>query len=537
MKRISRILPFVVRFSLQDFQPIPVPCWALLLCLVACNPEGRNSHASLAESRHWLQFRGPNASGIAPPDADPPIHFSADTNLLWKTDIVSGWSSPCIVDDRIFLTGFEGSDSMLYTVAINRENGTILWTDSIAPLGFYDLHPVNSYANPTVASDGDNIFVYFPNYGLITYDLNGIRCWDLKNREVGQVRWGGASSPVVTDSMLIMDITAFEDPRIMALDCRTGDSLWVIRDPDHKWGSIMSRATPVVWNDLVILHHADEIIAYNLITGELEWWLPTLTSSVGTPVVQDGVLFVNTWTNLGERSVRGDRVPFEELIRDLDSNGNMKIERTEFRDDMKIFLRPESPEAPESSMALNAEGSFSWFDEDGDGAYGESEWNALWEWWIAYFGDHGMMAIPLEGSGERPVADIRWKVNEDTPETPSPLVIQENVLFIKSGGIMTVINRETGEVVHKCRTGAKGTYLASPMLAANRVYTCSYEGIVTVLSAEDFSVLAQNRLGEKIGASPVAVDDVLYIRTDEHLYAFHEPHAGGSFREGLRIEP
>jgi hypothetical protein len=62
------------------------------------------------------------------------------------------------------------------------------------------------------------------------------------------------------------------------------------------------------------------------------------------------------------------------------------------------------------------------------------------------------------------------------------------------------------------------------MLAGNRIYTCSFNGTVTVLSADDFSVLAHNKLKEKIGASPVAVDDILYIRTAKHLYAFRDGH-------------
>ena len=133
-----------------------------------------------------------------------------------------------------------------------------------------------------------------------------------------------------------------------------------------------------------------------------------------------------------------------------------------------------------------------------------------------------MMAIPVVGSNERPYADILWKINEDSPETPSPLIVHEKVMFIKSGGIMTIINQETGDIVHKDRIGAAGAYLASPMLAGNRIYTCSYNGTVTVLSADNFSVLAHNKLKEKIGASPVAVDDVLYVRTDRHLYAFRD---------------
>ncbi|MCK5462326.1 MAG: PQQ-binding-like beta-propeller repeat protein, partial [Bacteroidales bacterium] len=275
---------------------------------------------------------------------------------------------------------------------------------------------------------------------------------------------------------------------------------------------------PVVWNDLVILHHFREIIAYNLLTGKAEWWLPAPTSAVGTPVIQDNIMFVNTWTNVGEKSIRGNQASFEELVRELDINGNMKIERNEFTDDIMVRQRPEISDIEGTRRAVNNESSFSRYDEDEDGAYVESEWNAMLE--TMQSKDHGMLAVSLNGTGERPVTDIKWKVNEDTPETPSPLIVNENVLFIKSGGIITVINQKTGEVVHKDRVGAAGAYLSSPMLAGNRIYTCSYNGTVTVLSADDYSVLARNKLKGKIGASPVAVDDVLYIRTDKHLYAF-----------------
>lgn len=469
---------------------------------------------------HWLQFRGPNASGIAPENADPPIHFNPDTNLLWKTEILSGWSSPCIVDEKIFLTGFNDVDSLLFTLAIHRLNGDIIWKDSISPNGYYQLHPINGYANPTIASNGENIFVYFPTYGLIAYDLNGTKRWDYQIKKVGETKWAGASSPVVLDSMLLLDVSAYGDPKILALDCRTGDSIWVIRDPDHKWGSVMSRATPVVWNKRIILHHFHEIIAYNLENGKAEWWLPTSTSAIGTPVIQDNILFVNTYVDQGEKSIRGNQSSFQELIKELDKNGNSKLERNEFTDDITIRQRPESMDEPETSRAVNEEAFFSRFDEDGDGAYVESEWNTIRERLQSSMVEHGMLAVSLTGTGERPAEDIMWKVNEDTPETPSPLIVGENVLFVKNGGILTVINQKSGQVVYKDRIGAAGAYLSSPMLAGNRIYTCSYNGTISVLSADDFKVIACNKLREKIAASPVAVDDVLYIKTDKHLYAF-----------------
>jgi outer membrane protein assembly factor BamB len=471
---------------------------------------------------YWSQFRGPNASGIAPENSDPPVHFNADTNLLWQTEILPGWSSPCIVEDKIFLTGFCDTDSVLCTMAIDRKNGEFLWKDTVSPVGYFDLHPISGYANPSVTSNGERVFSYFPSFGLIAHDLYGNRCWTYELEEVGETKWAAASSPVVVDSMVLMSVSDYFDPQLIAIDCESGEPRWSIKGGDHRLGFVMGRSTPVVWNNLVIMHHFQEITAYNPVSGEAEWWIPIPTSGIGTPVIRDSVLFVNTWTNYGERSQRYTQMSFEELVSQKDVNGNMKIERSEITDEFKIFQRPEIADLPETSANMNQERFFSQFDEDGDGALVESEWNALCESLDAAMQEHGMVAVSLNGHGKRSATDILWKVVEDTPETPSPLLIGQQVLFIKNGGIITVIEQHTGEVEHKERISAPGCYLASPMLAGNRVYTCSFNGTVTVLSADDFSVLAHNRLREKIGASPVAVDDVLYVRTEKHLFAFRE---------------
>ena len=435
--------------------------------------------------------------------------------------MLPGWSSPCIVNDQIFLTGYNVSDSLLYTFAIDRENGEILWKDGFALQTYYNLHPVNSYANPTVTSNGKKIFAHFPGHGLIAYDLDGGKIWEFQHAPI-TVSLSGSSSPFCLDSIVIINVNGWQDPRIQALDCETGDTLWAIRDPEHQSTSAGNAASPVLWGDLIIMHQNFEIVAYNIRNRKAEWWLATPTEAVGTPVVHDDMLYLATWWSLGEKNVRGKNLSFEDLVKDYDRNGNQLIEQEEFPDNMPVYQRPEIPNLPESYMAIEVDRFFAYFDENKDGAFTKSEWDVRRELFQSRWVDHGMLALPLDGSGKRPVTDIKWKINEDTPETPSPLIVHENVLFIKNGGIMTVINRESGEIVHKERIGAAGAYLSSPMLAGNRVYTCSYNGTVTVLSAEDFNILAHNKLKERIGASPVAVDDVLYIRTDKHLYAFRD---------------
>jgi len=494
-------------------------CIVLLSSLSSCDTGSKGRYKFQSESMHWLQFRGPNSSGIAPADANPPIHFNADTNLLWKTEILPGWSSPCIVDDRIFLTGFNKDDSMLHTFAMNRENGEMLWKDSVQLWWTYDLHPVNSYANPTVASDGKKVFSHLPGYGLIAYEPDGTKCWEFRHRAIG-FNLAGASSPVVKDSVVLVNINLWGETRVVALDCETGDSLWVINDPLHINSLVGRASSPVLWGDLLIMHQNMNVVAYNTLTGKAEWWLSTPTTGVSTPVVYDDVMYLGTWTNFGEKSVNGLNFSFNDLLMDYDRDQNQKLEQSEMPDTILIYSRPEITDEPLTDMPLNDDRVYQQLDGNKDLALDSMEWAAFLQMLIPYLEPHGMLALPVTGSGELSASDIIWKVSDNTPETPSPLVAGDNVFFIKNGGIITVINRETGKVVKQERVGAPGAYLSSPMLAGNRIYTCSYNGTVSVLSADDFSILDQNKLKEKIGASPVAVDDVLYIRTDKHLYAF-----------------
>lgn len=516
-------------FFRVNFCASPIPSFiALTMCIVllsslsSCDSGSKGRYKFQSESMHWLQFRGLNASGIALDDANPPVQFSADTNLLWKTEMVPGWSSPCIVDERIFLTGFDNKDSLLYTLAVNRENGELLWRDSVRLQKSYFIHPTTTHANPTIASDGKTLFSHFPAYGLIAYDLEGNKAWEFTHEILSQSLYGGSSSPVIVDSMVIVLVNSVEDPRIVALDNQTGDVEWTFRATEQAWTSLMSNATPVVYNDLLIMHLFGAVVAVNMVSGDTEWWLPTLTTAIGSPVIMDDMIYLNTWVQLGEKRIRGDILSFSELLDRFEKNANGLVERDEIDEEILLFSRVENPDDLYSTLHYNDDLMFAFFDANQDLAFEESEWNAALEYLKPFIGDHGMLALPIEGSGERSVLEIEWKINENTPESPSPLVVNENVFFIEDGGTVTVIHRETGEVIHQERIGAAGAYFSSPMLAGDKIYTCSYNGVVSVLSAEDFNIVAQNKLKEKIGASPVAVDDVLYLRTNQHLYAFRD---------------
>ncbi len=88
------------------------------------------SAISLAD---WPEFRGPGQQGHAP-NAGLPVEWSADKNVEWKTAIPGlGWSSPIVLDGRIYLTtavsdaDFKDPNQSLRALCLDSKSGKILW--------------------------------------------------------------------------------------------------------------------------------------------------------------------------------------------------------------------------------------------------------------------------------------------------------------------------------------------------------------------------------------------------------------------------
>src|ERR1043165_6315302 len=139
--------------------------------------------ASYGYAADWPQFRGPNASGVS--DATRlPVEFGPGKNVLWKTALPAGHSSPVISGDRIFLTGAEGGKrteagrqkivdegGALYTICLDRRTGKILWKREVTRPRLERYQPTNSPASPTPVTDGKSVYVFFGDFGLVSYGL------------------------------------------------------------------------------------------------------------------------------------------------------------------------------------------------------------------------------------------------------------------------------------------------------------------------------------------------------------------------------
>src|ERR1700730_930498 len=97
----------------------------------------------------WPQFRGPDGSGLCPSCGPLPTEFGPQKNVLWKTEVPVGKSSPILAGDRIFLTASQGDD--LITMCLSRTTGKVQWRRSVRAARREAEHTLNHRAALTAA--------------------------------------------------------------------------------------------------------------------------------------------------------------------------------------------------------------------------------------------------------------------------------------------------------------------------------------------------------------------------------------------------
>ncbi len=128
-----------------------------------------------------------------------------------------------------------------------------------------------------------------------------------------------------------------------------------------------------------------------------------------------------------------------------------------------------------------------------------------------------MLAVKYKGlNGKKP--HIVWRYKKQVPRMSSPLLVGDELYFVAdSGGRVTCLDAHTGKVHYVERIG--GNFSSSPMYADGKIFFSSREGVVTVLKpGKKFKVIAKNELDGSLMASPAALGDALFLRTDKALY-------------------
>ena len=88
---------------------------------------------------------------------------------------------------------------------------------------------------------------------------------------------------------------------------------------------------------------------------------------------------------------------------------------------------------------------------------------------------------------------------------------------------MNCIEAVTGNVLYQGKRIENGTYSASPLLADGKIYCISEDGTTTAIkTGPEFEILGVSKLDSLTLASPVAVDNQIFIRTADYLYCIQQ---------------
>ena len=355
----------------------------------------------------WPQFRGPNGSGLCPSCGQLPTEFGPQKNVLWKTELPVGKSSPILAGDRIFLTASEGDD--LITMCLSRTTGKVRWRRSVRAARREAQNPLNHRAAPTAVTDGKSVFVFFADFGLVAYDFAGKQRWQLPLGPFNS-QHGVVASPVYADGRVILVCDQDTDAYIIAVDADSGKIAW--KTPRDV---INGYSTPTIYRPArgpaqVIAPGSYQLTAYSIVDGEPLWFVRGLTCQPkSAPIIAGDIVYFNGWTPGNDAGQQVELPTFAEAIAAADANHDGKLSQAEL------------------PQAWQPTGTWRAIDLDRDGFLNEREWTFFR---TRRASRNGLLAVKLGGSGDVTDTHVLWRFEKSLPDVPTPLVYKDVVFLV-----------------------------------------------------------------------------------------------------------
>src|SRR5262249_9411616 len=347
------------------------------------------------------------------------------------------------------------------------------------------LRKPNGPASPSPVTDGENVYAFFQDFGLISYDRKGKERWELPLGPFNAF-WGMAASPILVEDKLILSCDQDTNSFLLAIDRNTGQSCWRIERP----GVISGYSTPIQFQPKtgpaqIVIPESFQLSAYSVVNGDRVWWVRGLACEMKSIPAFDGEsLYINGWGFPENQPGKQVKVmPFDEALAKGDADHDGKISLAEGVDERS-----------------KNKGYFEVFDLDRDGKLDRHEWDIYRAMLSA---ENGLLRIKLGGHGDMTDKNIVWKYQKPVPQVPSTLLYKDVLYMVNDGGILITFNPATGEVIKQGRLqGAIDKYFASPVAADDKVYLVSEGGSISVLKAAgDWEVLTVNHLEDECFAT------------------------------------
>ena len=268
---------------------------------------------SSANAENWPGWRGPRGDGSSLETTIPTAWEGATgKNIQWKIPIAGeGHASPIIWDDRIFVVSCLPEEQQRVLICLDRASGQVLWQKSVMSAPLESKHTLNSFASGTPATDGEFVYVSFlevdgrtvpaPNVGaprqitpgemvVAAFDFNGNRKWLVKPGSFVSAH-GFCSSPVLYKNSVIVNGDHDGDSYIVALDRKSGETLWKVDRPHKTRSYVTPIIRDVAGRTQMVLSGSKHIASYDPDNGKRHWEIDGPTEQFVASMVFDGNLF------------------------------------------------------------------------------------------------------------------------------------------------------------------------------------------------------------------------------------------------------
>ena len=408
---------------------------------------------------NWPQWRGPDGTGVSR-ERNLPINWNAERGIIWKTEIPEwGDSTPAIWGDAIFVTS-DHNDQLLL-LRIDKATGKIVWTRTVGT-GSVKRAPIKM---KTASERHEQKFHLLQNLASPSPVTNG---------KVVVVHFGNG------------DLAAYDFD---------GKQLWH-RNLQADYGNYT-----IWWG------HANSPVIFgkNVISVCMQDSLADISK---TPV--QSYLVAHDLMSGRERwrTVRATQATAEQC----DAYTTPVITQVDGQPQM-IVMGGNQVDAYDP-----ATGKQIWFLPGLVGGRTVSGPTVADGLVYATQGKGGpLVAVKIDGTGQRSRRDIAWKYEQGTPDSSTPVVWDNHLFLVTDGGVARAFDAHSGRLDDKLRL--KGDYKASPVAAEGRIYFLNTHGVCTVVAAgAHLEKLAENTIEDDTIASPAISDGRIYIRGHKALW-------------------
>ena len=386
---------------------------------------------------NWPQFRGPNSDGHAN-EHKPPMRWSDTENVVWKAPLPGlGWSSPVIVDGKIYLTTAvpQGEGLSLRALSLDANSGKVLWDREITAVEKTpSIHAKNSHASPTPIVRDGVVYVHFGTLGTAKLSTDdGSIVWLCKELVYPPMH-GSGGSPVLEDGKLVIVCDGSTNPFVAAVDAESGTIAWKTPrsiQPRISHSFVTALVANVDGKKQVLAPGPDHFAAYDLNNGKELWKIVAPGWSVvpQPTIFEDMVIYNHDYDNPELMAVK------------LGGDGDVTEKNVVWRSQRG------APSTP-TPLLIGKE--------------------------LYFVSDNGVASCVDARTGER-----HWMERLGGNFSASPVLVNDHILFISETGVATWVKPSKDfEVAGK--NEVSGRTFATPAFANDAMYLRTDEALLKI---------------------------------------------------------